>query len=233
MTLPRFTAGRVGNLEFSHLNEAFDLLEDRNALEARRRQPTAAVLLAQLTQENAAGEFAWTEVVRSNDGSYTTVQDGIASTSEGNAFAFAAISLNRGAEVGDIVAISPRRTSEGKLFYVIQNGSGTVTRSFKIVQSLQHATRNDMWAYKGRLVTSSIQSGYGSIWTESSALEYVLLNGAENASDASSTIGVGTRPPTGVQAVRNPIKVGTIVLASNVDGDWHFSMPNGYTFTCP
>lgn len=231
MALPRFTSGRVGNLEFSHLNEAFDRIESREAMQSRGRQPSTVILLAQLTQQNDADEFAWAEVRRSDDGSYSPSPNGITSTREGDPFAFAAVSLTGGSQVGDIVAISPRRTAQGKLWYSINGGSGTVSRSFIITESIAHPSRSDMWAYKARPVDRTIQSGYGGVWTPTSALEYILVNGAENPADGSS-IGVGTVPPSGVQYVRRPIKVGTVVVASNINNDWVFSIPNGYSFIC-
>ena len=80
MTLPRFTSGKVGNLEFSHLNEAFDILEGKQAAIRSRREPADAALLVRLIQKNAAGAFSWSEMTRKDDGTFEAVNGGVAST---------------------------------------------------------------------------------------------------------------------------------------------------------
>lgn len=231
MTLPRFTSGRVGNLDYSHLNEAFDMLDGKSAERVDRRQPRAQPLLAKLLDRNQSGLFSWSEMVRNDDGTYQAATNGLSSTKMGDAYRFPAVSLSGGAMVGDVVIIEPRRTKQGKLYYTIQSGAGTVTRAFIIVSSVPHATRTDAWAYIGKTVESVFSPGFGQQWSTTSQVEFVLLNGCENASDGSS-IGVGTVPPTGVVSTRRPIKPGTVVTASNINGDWIFSVPNGYQFVC-
>lgn len=231
MTLPRFTSGKVGNLEFSHLNEAFDILEGKQAAIRSRREPADAALLVRLIQKNAAGAFSWSEMTRKDDGTFEAVNGGVASTKDGDAFHYPAISLSGGAIAGDTVIIEPRRTKQGKLYYTIATSGGTVTRAFQIVSSVAHASRPDMWAYVGKTVESVQTPGTGAQWVATSQLEYVLLNGAENPSDGNS-IGVGTVPPSGTLSTRRAIKPGTVVMASYSGNNWVFSIPNGYSFVC-
>lgn len=231
MTLPRFTSGRVGNLEFSHLNEAFDMLDGKQAKKADRRETQSVPLLVRLISRNPAGAFSWAEVSRDNDGTYAPVQGGLTSTKNSDPFHYQAISLSGGGLVGDIVVIEPRRTKQGRLYYTIGTSAGTVTRAFVIVSNVPHATRQDSWTYIGKTVESVVSPGIGQQWSTTSQVEYTLLNGAENPVDG-STIGVGTIPPSGTVSGRRPIKPATVVLASNIGGDWIFSLPNGYAFTC-
>jgi hypothetical protein len=231
MTLPRFTSGRVGNLEFSHLNEAFDLLEGKQAKIRDSKEMGGESILARLLQMNASKQFCWAEVSRSNDGSYGTVVNGQSSTREANSYFYPAISLNTGAVVGDVVVIAPRRSAQGSLYYAILGSGGTVTRAFQIISNAPHATRSDAWAYVAKTVESEIAVGIGQRWKVTSDIEYTLLNGAENPFDGSS-IGVGTVVPSGTTYARRPIKPGTVVLASVVLGDWVFCVPNGYSFNC-
>ena len=231
MTLPRFTSGKVGNLEFSHLNEAFDMLDGKQAKRADRRETQTASILAKLLQKNAANEFSWSEMARQNDGSYQSVTGGTSSTKSGNAFFYPAVSLSGGAVVGDTVILDPRRTKQGKLYYTIATSGGTITLAFQIVSSVAHASRPDMWSYVGKTVESVQTPGTGAQWVTTSQLEYVLLNGAENPTDGTS-IGVGTVPPAGVISARRPIKPGTVVPASYIGNNWVFGLPNGYSFIC-
>lgn len=232
MTLPRFTSGRVGNLDYSNLNEAFDRIEAKDAARMERKGPTPQVILARLVSKDAQERFAWSEVVRLDDGTYEPVLRGVTSSKDGDPYRYPAISTTGGAQVNDVVLISPRRTKTGRLYYTIATSAGTVTRAFIIVGSIPHATRSDAWSYLGRVARIVIQPGIGQVWQQVDAAEYVLVNGAENPVDG-TYIGVGTIAPVGVSAVRNPIRAGTVVMASNIGPGWSFSMPNGYTFTCP
>lgn len=231
MTLPRFTSGKVGNLEFSHLNEAFDMLDGKAAKRADKREMQTQPLLARLIEKNQVGAFSWSEMVRNDDGSFSSVQNGLSSSKSGDQFKYPAVSLTGGAAAGDVVIIEPRRSKQGKLYYTIATSAGTVTRPFMIVSNVPHATRQDAWAYVGKTVDAVITPGFGLQWQVTSQLEYVLLNGCENPTDG-STIGVGTVPPAGVVSSRRPIKPNTVVVASNIGGNWIFSVPNGYAFTC-
>lgn len=67
MTLPRFTAGKVGTLSFEHLNEAFALIDQLRSqlVTDYPQQPRHGntIITARITGRNADGLMKWKEVV--------------------------------------------------------------------------------------------------------------------------------------------------------------------------
>jgi hypothetical protein len=237
MTLPRFNDGKVGALEWHHLNEAFDLIEATTpALGGTRPIASGPLVLAQLGAA-VDGAYQWSEVVLKDDGEYEVVVGGRNSSLDGDTRASPAFSLDgAGYAVGAVVFITPRRTKTGKSWWGIVSGASSTQKAMKIVGTSQ-GNLSYVWGYTVREVTIgfSILPGVGNILTATEfGPEWQAWNLAELRADDNGRIGVGTIPPAGVAAIRQPIRAGVIVVASKVPSAalWVFSMPNGYAFTC-
>lgn len=237
MTLPRFTSGKVGKLEFHHLNEAFDRIENVDpSMPSAHRQILGRVILARVTGTSGSGNstkgsFQEVAVTTPGSNSYNAVTGGVSSTVGSDPFG-APIVFPVSA-IGAIVPILGHVSGDGKLYFrecsSVSTGSGV--RAGKITAATQ-ITANTKWLYTLTdvqvltLATATYQAtGVGS---------FQALNGCEEAVDvpANRNIGVGTVHVAGSQATRQPIKVDTIVTCVPTAGGFVFSIPNGYGFVC-
>jgi hypothetical protein len=237
MPLPRFNDGKVGALEWHHLNEAFDLIEATNpALGGTRPIASGPLVLAQLGAA-VDGAYQWSEVVLRDDGEYEVVVGGRNSTLDGDTRAAAAFSLD-GAQlaVGTVVFITPRRTKTGKSWWGIVSTAGGGSQKAMQITGVAASNLSYLWGYKAREVTVGFAVGQGGniVTATQFGPEYSIWNLAELRADSGGLIGVGTVPPAGVSSVRRPISAGVVVVASKVPTAslWVFSMPNGYAFSC-
>lgn len=239
MTLPKFTAGQVGKLEFHHLNEAFERIErlDGNpALVASSGPVLGRVILVRITGQTGSGNAikgSFQEVALSTIGSnsYVAVTGGVTSTVSGDAYG-APIVFPCSA-VGTIVPVLGHIAANGKLYFRECAGvsAGGAVRAGKITGSTQ-ITAGAKWLYtltdvKVNVLASGTYNGTG-------VGNFQALNGCEEAIDVpvERKIGVGTIHVSGSTAVRQPIKNDTIVVCTETLGGFVFSVPNGYAFTC-
>ena len=232
MTLPRFTSGKVGALEFSHLNEAFDRIEDSSALVTMKR-PRAAlgrVFLARILSKTGSGlteKGAFEEVARLDlsAGTYAVIPGGLKSTLGADAYKYPIVAAVSG--VGSIVPILGHIAGDGSLYFKECAVSSTGTMA-SVVSATGSGPR---WTYALNPVKWD-----GSAWVTTGAAPITgAINGAENAVDTPQTrnIGVGSVYVANATATRNPIKVGTVVgPVIDIDGFYLFSTPNGYPFAC-
>jgi hypothetical protein len=238
MTLPRFNNGKVGELAWHHLNEAFDLIEASSpAIGGARPIASGPLVLAQLGAA-VDGAYQWSEVVLKDDGDYEVVVGGRNSTLDGDTRAAPAFSLDGAAyAVGAIAFVTPRRTKTGQSWWAIVASSGGGQKAIKIT-GVNASNLSYQWGYEGREVQIGfdVVPPFGSVVTATEfGPTYTMWNIAEIRPDDGGIIGVGSVPPAGVTAIRRPIRTGVIVVASKVPTAnlWVFSMPNGYAFTCP
>ena len=235
MTLPRFTSGKVGALEFSHLNEVFDRIEDSSALVTMKR-PRAAlgrVFLAKILSKTGSGlteKGAFEEVARVDlsAGTYAVIPGGLRSTLGSDAYRYPIVAAVSG--VGSIVPILGHIAGDGSLYFkeCAVTGSSSTGTMASVASATGTAPR---WTYALNPVKWN-----GSAWVATGAAQIAgAINGAENAVDTPATrnIGVGSVYVANATATRNPIKVGTVVgPVIDIDGFYLFSTPNGYTFAC-
>ena len=247
MTLPRFTSGSVGNLNFSHLNEAFGYIDlERGSDEMPgmpATDPKLPLVVASITGRDTGtiGNHSWKEIAWSGS-QWTDVDGGRSSTVGENAFAYPARTI-AGTELatGSQVTLVPKRTSAGAAYYLALSPPETPTRMVRINGVNQVIIANRMWSYNVRVVNWDPSAIGGPQWVQvQEPYPQVAFNGCENAIDDASalSIGVGTvLPVVGSQsglANRMPIKTGTVVLARQKStSTFEFSIPNGYRFECP
>lgn len=234
MTLPRFTSGRVGNLEFHHLNEAFDRIEGVDpSMPSSSRPILGRVILAEvLARSGSAGAVkgSFREVALSTVGSnsYVAVTGGV--TSNIGADAFGAPIVFPCPPVGAIVPVLGHIAANGNLYFRECSSPASV-RLGKISSSAQIGT-SSKWIYNlTEVVVNNFSQG---TYISAGAGSFQALNGCEEPTDvaAQRNIGVGTIYPTGATATRKPIKNDTIVLCLLAGTDYVFSIPNGYEFAC-
>lgn len=239
MTLPRFTSGRVGNLEFSHLNEAFAAIDDmsRASGETRRMRPTiGSMVVAQIGVAGISNQYAWYEVTIGIDGAATVIPGGLSSGApfpqpNPDPYLLPAVSIDGTAfGVGDIVLLSPARRTDGTSYMAIVKPVGSTVRPYEIVDAVGISLGR--WRYTGaRRRWDELQSAWVA---DGSSDTITMLNGAENAVDTPGHIGLGSTLPGSVpQPVRQRIKNGTVVTPTNTGGVLTFCIPNGYAFQCP
>jgi hypothetical protein len=236
MALPRFTSGRVGNLEFSHLNEAFDRIEsNRGGEKAMSRRAEYEWLYVVLLSESApvpdqiSNRWSWKEIDRDpTTGGFSERVGGRSSFGADNdPFALPAISISgtQSYSTGDLVLIRIMRFPNGKPFALIVKPTGSDVAMFEITNSTGIGLGR--WRYTAHL------RSFGSEWfVSASDTDYTLHNGCENTVDTGNTIGVGTVKPNSASAIRQPVRNGTIVMATFSASGWVFSIPNGYSFSC-
>lgn len=238
MTLPRFTSGQFGRLDFSHLNDAFGYIDLQRGSESKpvdAADGKLPLVLAIIGSYDAATKrHAWSEAVIDANGTVVTLSGGRRSTANGDPFAFPAFTPDgQQASVGSAVTLVPKRTKTGGIAYLVVSGSAAGTVNTLIVQGVQQVIHPQrMWVYQVRQAAWEFTPPFN--WQSTGSVMYAL-NGCENAVDqAGVSIGVGTVVPIGVSAsaVRQPIKNGTVVVATMVGTTWVFSVPNGYRYEC-
>ena len=236
MTLPKFTAGQVGKLEFHHLNEAFERIErlDGNpALVTASGPVLGRTILVRITGQSGTGNSirgSFEEVALSSVGSntYFAVGGGVKSTVSGDSYG-APIVFPCSA-VGSIVPVLGHIAANGKLYFR-ECSSPTLMRLGRINAAAQIGS-SGKFIYT--LVEVSIDNfNQGTFATVGSGLIFYALNGCEQPVDLNREIGVGTIYPLGGTAYRKPIKNGTVVSCMPSGSDYIFSIPNGYEFVCP
>jgi hypothetical protein len=248
MTLPRFTSGKVGNLDFSHLNEAFGVIDglDRTSGLSRRVRKMPNIVVARLGNQDQSpegfGAWAWTEVYWNFGGDLAvTVPGGLTSGSPAgepnpNPYLLPAVSLEPTAfRTGEVVLLVPshraRFNAAPESIMLIVRTLPSVTRAFEIVNAVGISLGR--WRYIGR---ERRWDGVNNAWVaaEVNDQDVNLLNSVENAVDTPGNIGVGSTLPGSVpQPVRQRIKNGTVVMATASNAFYVFSVPNGYAFQCP
>jgi len=239
MTLPKFTAGQVGKLEFHHLNEAFERIErlDGNpALVAASGPILGRVILVRITGQSGSGNAikgSFQEVALSTVGSnsYVAVSGGVTSAVSGDTYG-APIVFPCSA-IGTIVPVLGHIAHDGKLYFRECAGvsSAAGVRAGRITASTQ-ITSNTRWLYT--LTDVRVNTIAAGTYTATGVGSFQALNGCEEAVDsvANRNIGVGTIHVVGSTATRQPIKNDTIVVCTETLGGFVFSVPNGYAFTC-
>lgn len=237
MTLPRFTSGRVGNLEFHHLNEAFDRIEGVDtSMPNKMRARFSRVILARITGQSGSGNAikgSFQEVALSApaSNSYSAVSGGVTSTIGTDAFG-APIVFPCSA-VGTIVPILAHVAANGKVYFRECAGvsSAAGVRAGRITASTQ-ITANTRWLYT--LTDVKVNVLASGTYNDTGVGSFQALNGCEEAVDdvANRNIGVGTVHVVGSTATRRPIKNNTIVVCTETLGGFVFSVPNGYGFSC-
>lgn len=237
MTLPRFTSGKVGKLEFHHLNEAFDRIENVDpSMPAGTRQILGRVILARVTGTSGTGNAtkgSFQEVAVTTPGSntYNAVAGGVSSTV--GADAFGAPIVFPVSAVNSIVPVLGHVAADGKLYFreCSATSASASVRAGRITQATQ-ITANTKWLYT--LTDVQIQTLATAQYQTTGVGSFQALNGCEEAVDvpANRNIGVGTVHVVGSTATRQPIKVDTIVVCIPTANGFVFSVPNGYSFAC-
>lgn len=237
MTLPRFTSGKVGKLEFHHLNEAFDRIENVDpSMPAGTRQILGRVILARVQGQSGSGNAAkgsFVEVAVTSPGSdtYNAVSGGVTSTV--GADAFGAPIVFPVPPIGTVVPILGHVAADGKLYFrqCAAASSSASVRAGRITQTTQ-ITANTKWLYT--LTDVQVQTLATAQYQATGVGSFQALNGCEEAVDvpANRNIGVGTVHVVGSTATRQPIKVDTIVVCIPTLNGYVFSVPNGYSFAC-
>ncbi len=235
MTLPRFTSGRVGNLEFQHLNETFDRLD---ALDGRAERPvrrsvaSSGMILAYVKSYSGTGISAlasFDEYALDALGSsvYVKVDGGV--TSKEGTDEYATPIVYPVPPIGSIVPIFPHVAKDGKLYFKAIDSEGTSGRIGKVMGGAQ-IVANKSWLYTLKNVAWDYALNQ---FTELNG-DFEAINGCENRTDdlAARRIGVGTIYPQGANAVRKQIAQDVVVTCVKTAGPYVFSVPNGYEFTC-
>lgn len=237
MTLPRFTSGKVGKLEFHHLNEAFDRIENVEPLmPPSTRQILGRVILARVnalsgTGNATIGSFQEVAVTSPGTNIYAAVNGGVSSTVGGNAFGAPIVFPVSAA--GSIVPVLGHIAADGKLYFreCSATSASASVRVGEVISSIEIVS-NKMWYYQLQDVAiTNIQQG---TYQNITGSFFQALNGCEQPSDAPSQrlIGVGTIHVAGSLATRQKIRNGTIVVCVPSGNGFVFSVPNGYSFSC-
>lgn len=240
MTLPRFTSGSVGKLSFSHLNEAFDRIENVDPTKASAyANVLGRVILARITGQSGTGNAtkgSFQEVAVADPAAasltYSVVGGGVTSTVGTDVFG-APIVFPVSA-TGTVVPVLGHVAQNGKLYFrecSAASASASV-RVGRISSASPLGTANTKWLYT--LNDLSINTIASATYQSTGAADFQALNGCEEAVDvpAQRNIGVGTIHPAGSTATRQAIKTGTIVTCIPTAGGYVFSVPNGYSFAC-
>lgn len=233
MTLPRFTSGRVGNLEFHHLNEAFDRIEQTDGISSsldRVKQVWSRTILVRVVAHSgtsASSVASFVEVALASIGSsaYNEIVGGVTSTVNGNQYG--APIVGPLPPIGSVLAVVGHVAMDGKIYFK----SAASPSSLSMLKIVGASSGTTNWRYDVRPVFWS-----GSAWIEDSTQAQAYgYNGAESIADiaATRTIGVGTIHPDTADATRKRLRDNLIVGPAMKQGDdWVFSIPNGYEFVC-
>lgn len=243
MTLPRFTSGQVGSLEFSHLNEAFERIEALSAspevaaMKASDRTDrviVAKILAKQGTGSQEVGSFEEVALTSPTSGEYEAIPGGIKSTDGTNPYNAPIVAPV--SPVGSIVTLLASVAKNGKLHFrefAPHGGEGEMYKVVDAVEAESSYENSRRWKYT--LQPVSVTSA-GS-WADASPNLFEGFNGAENAVDgvlgSTRYIGVGSAIPANTNASRERIKNGVVVgPCRRSNGYLVFSLTNGYRFTC-
>lgn len=235
MTLPRFTSGRVGNLEFHHLNEAFDRIERIDgspSIPSTKREIFGRTIIARVEAYQGMGLAAvasFKEYALDSLGSATYVEVPGGVTSKVGTDDFGAPIVYPVPAIGSVIPIVAGISRDGKLYFKTVDSQSSSSRLGK-VESYSALVAGRMWLYNMRDVAFDLQAN---VWINLSGT-FQAINGCENPIDdiPNRQIGVGTIFPSGANASRKPIKDGTVAACSITAGYYIFNAPNGYEFTC-
>ncbi len=232
MTLPQFTGGSVGKLTFSHLHEAFDAIDglDRDAGSAApNMRNRGRVILARVTGI-VSGKVAWVEIQRAGT-QFQTVVNGRSSIEGSNIVAYPIFGFGSvQPTVGSDVAIFPAYDSTGALYYVpVAAASSSSSFMGRVGANPATIVQDVRWRYS----VTEVEWNGGGYSAVSGGLTVNAYNGCENPTDDQANVGIGQpRGPTQTMT-RQPIKSGTVaVVVRDASGNYSFSLPNGYAFTC-
>jgi len=233
MTLPRFTSGKVGKLEFHHLNEAFDRIENVDpSMPSAHRQILGRVILARIIAHSTVGGLKVASFVEVSanavpPSTYSNVSGGVTSTVGANAFGAPVVTPL--SPVDTVVPLLGHVSTDGKLYFR-ECSSPAQIRTGKVSSSTSVGTGK--WRYT--LTDVVVDNATTGAFMPSGAGSFTAYNGCEEPADVTATrnIGVGTIHPVSASAVRQPIKNDTIVLCVVSGAAYVFSIPNGYQFTC-
>ena len=254
MTLPRFTSGQVGRLDFATLNDAFGYIDEvRGASPDPRRAPIdGAPIIARIGSTGAdlgvptttpglafIGHY-WNEVVGP---SWDNLPGGRASgdLTTGNpvdAVQFPALSLDgKTLNEGAIAILFPTSSQtsssvpESRPFYAaLQIPEGQVP--MRIDSNVLVSGTTGRWRYTvTKMRWNFISDLYEPIVPATQFIAYNTLELLVDGSPANS-FGVGSIKPSTASVTRQPIKTGAVVMATQLGSTWHFSIPNGYGVSC-
>lgn len=248
MTLPRFTKGQAGNLDFSALNEAFDAIDNLRRGGERppaRFQPRAVggaagpimVKINDQPADPADYRWGWKEVELINVAPTGTGEPPTWTIKTGGAQSDGNTNPVVGKMVrGEYCLISKQIgfATYGSLPYYIPTREVWDPFYAKISSSATGGTGN--WTYQAKKVFL-----VGANVTET-GLNFQCHNTAELVLDdtvGTFGYGVGFNKPSQVQYLsRKPIRNGVIVLMNRTLNEYrefvghHFTMPNPYSVTC-
>ena len=242
MTFPQFISGSDGRLTFSTLNETFDRierLERRESVYRNRQTERREIFPAKiLSVSGSLGSFVEVAPSATQPNSWTEVPQGIRSTDGANVFAFPIV--GSGLSADSVVFLTPANAPDGTEIYLVVQGQSATSNTFAAIVTAaaalsgSGATRK-AWKYTiRRFTTTETSTNVTYAETGSNLFAY---NGCENNTDSTTVFGVGLKPdvtPTAPTLVRQPIKIGTVVLCvTEPSGLNFFSIPNGYEVTCP
>lgn len=234
MTLPRFTSGQFGRLDFSHLNDAFGYIDLQRGSESKPDESPDGklpLITARITGRDSANH-SWVEVARES-GSWQDVKGGRTSKSASNDFAFPAMTVDESHVAADsIVIIVPKRGKRGEIRYVILNPVFGMVQ-LAMIQTVEVIEPAKRWRYIAQAATASASGTPLMPSYSTSGNPFVLFNSVEEMPDTATIYGVGSYKNANFTIVRQPLRVGLIVLATRISSSMAVcSIPNGYRYEC-
>lgn len=246
MTLPRFTKGQAGNLDFSALNEAFEAIDNLRRGGERppaRFQPRATsagaapimVKVSTTTTDLARQRWGWTEVELSNVPPNTTQASFLTySVKSGGATSNGLATPIVGDLFGGETCMATRQIGNGGLPYYVPTIEPFEPYPAKVISSASGGTTGQ-WIY----TVQKQYYNYSSATFQNAGSQFQCKNTVEDVADTASLFGVGFNKPSGVQSlVRSAVRVGVIVQIYRAFDSEHllgtrvFTMPNPYTVAC-
>lgn len=249
MTLPRFTKGQAGNLDFSALNEAFEAIDNLRRGGERppaRFQPRAVggaagpimVKINDTAADPASNRWGFKEVELVNVAVTTNAEGLTWSIKAGGTQSDGNTSPVVGRMVGGEYCLISKligSSLSGSLPYYIPTREMFDPFHARILSSVPGGTGN--WTYQAKqvfLIGTIVYDG---------GLTFSCYNTAELILDDTTAgnfgYGVGFNKPSQVQYLsRKQIRNGVIVhmtrslMQDRQFGGYHFTMPNPYSVTC-
>jgi hypothetical protein len=232
MDLPRFTSGAVGKLTFSHLNEAFDAIDDiaRDAgVSESGSSIRGRVILARTFDHDDDRGWAWVEL---EGPPYEIKPNGKSSALGEDRFAYPILSYGGiSPSVPTDLLIFPKYKPTGELFYVPIISPQT---TFPAMILGSESIGGQRFLYTVEEVRwNQTLNGWEPVPDGRTGSAY---NGAEAVQDESGpngSIGVGGCKGPTMNLVRRAIRTGIVVMTSaDVGGTLSFSLANGYCWEC-
>jgi hypothetical protein len=241
MNFPTLTSGNLGALTFAHVNDVFRRIE---GLESKVGQSNGSRSVSRhgivfpvriIAFDEETNRAAFVEVTRTtpdNESGHAWIDVAGGHTSVEGQDVFAKPLICSSGQVNSIAYVFYRTSELGvKPYYE------TIAPRQNGIYALAAVSGDELngprWIYYGYpavAVASGFEAEPG--WPENEYVE--MYNTCEYMDDTPGVIGVGTVLPSGVTAVRQPIKVqGAVVCALDANGKVFFSLPNGYRIVCP